>query len=141
MEAFKDWLEKRYSCTQSIFKPWCICCETFLTNGKSELENHVASEKHQKNMMLLPSVLRERTSMADHLDSCNVTKEDVAIYEMVMVCKVAEGNSSIVTVERDIAANRRLHPKDPVLKRVQLGRSKATAIIKDGWLNQFNSSL
>ncbi len=71
--------------------------------------------------------------MNAHVDVSTASAEKVAVYEMTIVSMVAQKNLAILDVETVIATNRRLHPKDPVLKRVQLGRTRATAIIKDGW--------
>lgn len=70
--------------------------------------------------------------MAGHLEDSTASAKDVAHYEMTMVCLIAQENMAITKIERIIAVNRRLYPKDPILKKVQLGRTKATAIITDG---------
>ena len=70
--------------------------------------------------------------MAGQLEDSTASAKDVAHYEMTMVCLIAQENMPITKIERIIAVNRRLHPKDPVLKKVKLGRTKATVIITDG---------
>lgn len=83
-------------------------------------------------MLGLPETIKLRQSMDDQLTEYRASKEDVASYEMSMCALIAEKNLPIKTVESIVAFNRRHHSKDPVLHKVQLGRTRATAIIKDG---------
>ena len=131
-EHFKDWLQKKFSALHEYYRAWCICCESWHTNGKSELEAHMKTKLHVNNLAKLPGILELQRTMADHMSSSLTTVEDVAKYEMVQLCLVAQQNFPISAIEQMIAINRRLHPKDPVLAKVQLGRTKTIAIIQDG---------
>lgn len=54
---FKDWLMPD---PDSLYKARCLACNTILNAGKSELQKHAASAKHEKAVEALKQIVLEQ---------------------------------------------------------------------------------
>ncbi|XP_045031539.1 uncharacterized protein LOC123473950 [Daphnia magna] len=102
-------------------------------NHKTTLKDH---SKSKNPIMLAPSyevVVKQRQCLADLVSGSVLLADAVTEYEMTLVCFLIHQNLPISSIESTVSTLRRFHPTDDRLKKLQLGRTKTTAIIKDGF--------
>lgn len=130
LPQFKPWLEKRMEPSYGDYKAYCVVCDDSISNHKSVISKHSTSKKHTFRAPMYETILKQREQLESFTRSAK--KEEVVEYEMVLCTLIAQKNLPICLVEELVEMNRRLHPKDEVLPRVRLGRTKAGSVIRDG---------
>lgn len=132
LPEFAKWLEKRLDRDYGGSKAYCTVCDYSLSNHKSVLRSHIDSDCHKIRMPLYDEIMRQREQLASYVGFAK--KEDVAKYEMRILTLFAENRLPTSLADKLIPVLRVLHPEHEVLKKVQLGRTKAGDLIRDGSL-------
>lgn len=121
---FKYWLtadkNDKYSCI-------CKCCNKTLKVGKSELQKHCGSLKHQSKVK---SWYINQKRITDVIQQ-SVYKNKVKKANLLLSAFSAEHNATFMLVDHLTDVLKKAFPDSDILKDVQLKRTKCTAIVRN----------
>ena len=115
---------------------FCTVCKTSFScahGGRHDCQKHISSVTHQKlakgskgNQSIAAAFSAQSSKSSEDL-SLQVTKAEV------LMCRgmVAEGNVSMSLAERFVPLMKRMFPDSKITDEMQLGRTKATAMLKE----------
>lgn len=142
----KDWTKTFQSdwLTQPEFKGWlifqngkakCKVCEATLQPGKSDLEKHGKGINHKKKM---ETFLNQ--DVQPHITKYATITKKVADVETAICAFMVENNMPLSKADQLTEFIKAL-PEKKVLEKIQLGKQKATNIIRQGMWLHFNKLL
>ena len=124
LPQFKKWIQRRVGNDRKA-KPYCGLCEQMLTCSKTGIKRHASSKKHQSREKLTTT-----TRSLSHMVS-RISNDDVATTMEVKICAfIAEHNLPLSISDSIVAFLCSMFPNDDPLKKVKLGKQKATNVIR-----------
>jgi hypothetical protein len=138
-ENFKKWLVRKMGVDNKA-TAFCKTCDKAVTCSKTGLKRHMASAKHER------SITNTTTSgtIADLFQRASC-QDETASLEIKLCSFIAEHNLPISLSDDLVELLRSLFPRDGILKRVMLGKQKATNVVRQvigfNYLNEAISAL
>ena len=124
LPQFKKWLVRRIGKDQKP-KPYCELCQKLLTCSKTGITRHASSKKHQSQEKLSMST-KSTCDMVGHRSN-----DDIASSMEVKICAfIAEHNLPLSISDSMVAFLSSMFPNDVPLKKVKLGKQKATNMLR-----------
>ena len=133
-----SWLE------DSEFKGWlravptdktaaiCIACNKTLNGGKSDLQKHAATAKHQKCVSSIQGCKSiSQVFAAGKCGAMQKHKRDVQEMEIALSAYISEHNTAFLNVEHLVGVLKKRAHDSQIVKDLTLGRDKCAAIIKN----------
>ena len=142
--VFKKDFSKKWPClTQGAkgelfaFCKVCVCEFGVNSGGRNDCKRHIQSDKHKRNVLAPPEKLRNQTIRGFFVEKPTTSATasdlelDVTRSEVMLVELAVELNLPMTAVDNFSKAIKRITPDSEIAKRIQCGRSKATAIAKE----------
>lgn len=122
---FKSWLTKKIGNGKKA-QPFCKTCSKFVTCSKTGLKRHQTSTYHKRchdasigSTSTIPSLFNQPT-----------IRDATSSMEIKMCAFISEHNLPISIADAFVEFLRSLFPNDDVLRKVRLGKQKATNVIR-----------
>ncbi|XP_064082024.1 uncharacterized protein LOC135198424 [Macrobrachium nipponense] len=123
--VFKPWLKKKT--VEGKHVPFCEVCSVKLSYAKTSLIRHSETKTHSDNAKRSASLAKSQPSISGYMGP----SMDAAAKMEIKICSfIAENDMPISMCENFLPFLRDLFPADEVLKKVTLGKQKATNIIR-----------
>lgn len=122
---FKSWIKKKSVDGSDV--PFCVVCNVKISCAKTAIKRHGASKSHETAMN---RSVEEANSQPSARAFLGPSSSAVAKMEIKICSFLAENNLPISLCEEMLPFLRSLHPTDSVLKKVSLGKQKATNTIR-----------
>lgn len=121
---FKTWIEKKL--VKGKYVPFCKICKTSLSCAKTALIRHGKSKSHGDHVKMTEELNKSQPSASLLLSGFDETVK----MEIKLCSFIAEKNLPISICEDLVPLLRSLFPSDKALKRVTLGKQKATNTVR-----------
>lgn len=122
-QQFNAWLQKKN--INGIDVPYCKVCNAKITCAKTAIKRHEASKSHQNSMKISRESAHCQPTALALLGSSAAAKMEIKICSFLV-----ENNLPISMCEEIIPFLRSIFPSDPTLKKVSLGKQKATNTLR-----------
>ena len=123
--SFKSWLKKKT--VAGKFVPFCEVCGVKLSCAKTALIRHGETKTHKDNVKRSASSAKSQPSISGFMGP----SVNAAAKMEIKICSfIAQNDLSISMCEKFLPFLRDLFPADEVLKKVTLGKQKATNIVR-----------
>ena len=123
---FKDWLAKKEVSGNSV--PYCKVCKSVLSCAKTAIARHGKTKNHETEMKRRVDIEKSQPNISGFMGSS--TSSNVAKMEIKICTFLTENNLPISLSEDLLAFLRSLFPSDEALKKVTLGKQKATNTVR-----------
>ena len=120
---FKGWLVKKLHSKK--MKPYCSLCEKVLTCSKTGIKRHEISKRHQDK-----AKTTKTTTTLRQVFNQMTTDDATTTIELKLCAFIAQHNLPLSLSDDMVELLRSLFPNDATLKRVKLGKQKATNIVR-----------
>ncbi|XP_028407537.1 uncharacterized protein LOC114530155 [Dendronephthya gigantea] len=125
LPQFKNLLVRRLANDWKA-KSYCKLCEQMLTCSKTGIKRHASSKKHQSKEKLTST-----TMSLGHMVNQIRNENDIATSMEVKICAfIVEHNLPLSISESMVRLLSSMFPNDASLKKVKLGKQKATNILR-----------
>lgn len=121
---FKGWLREHISNEHLCH---CAPCDCDLRCGKSELQKHLVTEKHKKNVAKMAGVV----SVGKFFQKKTIHSKKVSEAEIELSAFFAHHNVAFQVIEHLVPVLKDCFADSEVLKDIKLGRTKTTNIFKN----------
>jgi hypothetical protein len=125
MSNLRNWLQKVTNDHGDV-APKCKFCNLVLANHKGVLEKHSGSSKH-KQMMSLNSSNKTITELVSNPET--ETKKLIKRAELKLAGLLAANNLPFVLMDTLVPLLANIFPDSNIAKGLQMGRTKATAVV------------
>ena len=122
---FKSWLTKKIG-TGKKAQPFCKTCSKFVTCSKTGLKRHQTSAYHKR----CHDSSIGSTSTIPSLFNQSKIRDGTSSMEIKICIFISEHNLPISIADAFVEFLRSLFPNDDVLRKVRLGKQKATNVIR-----------
>ncbi|XP_063239989.1 uncharacterized protein LOC134540887 [Bacillus rossius redtenbacheri] len=130
----KSWLQKSNKTSLGNELAYCTVCRVDITAHKNDITRHSNSSKHQLNW--------QQVSTSHKLTSLKfITSDEVKRAEIKLAGLIASNNLPFSLVDTLVPLCADIFPDSKIAKNVTLGRTKATAVVKDVLGPAFQSKL
>lgn len=129
---FSDELKKKYKMFKPTAQPWEVKCElcdqiiSIASKGKHDLEKHLNTEKHRKNIKTAAC-----SSNIDNFVTPRRPKLEVQAAETTLVFHTVKHNQSFNSLDCTVPLQKCLYSDSEIAKQVTCARTKAEAILKN----------
>ncbi|KAK3920104.1 Phosphoribosylaminoimidazole-succinocarboxamide synthase, partial [Frankliniella fusca] len=127
LPLFKGWLKP---VKDGSYRAQCIACNCTFKCGKSELEKHAKGKAHEekvKDLATSPTI----SSSFSQVERNQQQSTDVKAAEIMIAAVFAEHNVAIHIIDHLLPVFQQAAKDSKILKNVNLGRTKCTAIIEN----------
>ena len=134
---YAGWLTKSLKSTSSKDMAFCKICNMDITCGKSEINRHMLSQRH-RHFSLEVSKTKSITSF---VLSNEPIEKSARKFELQLCAFLSEHHLPIVLCEPLIELMNTMFPQDVCLKKVKLGKQRASNIIRQVFGKYFMSQV
>lgn len=114
--------------------PFCNVCFKTLTNGKSEIQKHADSYRHQRHIAVANENQKLRDNLASLLSNAP-TDSSLAEMKARILFYISEEDNAVRKVEPLVALMKALFPNDARLKNLKFKKQNAANVLRFGMPN------